>query len=258
MKIFDSHAHYDDDEFKNDLNELIKDLKENNVIGIMNCGVNHDSCLSTVNLIKQYDIFYGAVGFHPEYSHMFDDNTLDFLSGIIYANKKIRAIGEIGLDYYWKENPPREHQKKIFEYQMKFAKDLNLPVIIHDRDAHNDTLEIVKKFKGLNGVLHCFSGSLELAKEYIKLGYYIGIGGVSTFKNSKKIIEVIKDIDIHNILVETDAPYMTPEPFRGKRNRSDYISYIIDKIAYIKGIDAEKLSNILINNSLNLFNIVLN
>lgn len=258
MKIFDSHAHYDDELFSNDLDELVKDLEKNNVIGVINCGVNHDSCISIVNLLKKYDIFYGAVGFHPEFSHMFCDKTLDFFGELIYANKKIRAIGEIGLDYYWKENPTKEHQIKVFEYQMKLAKDLNLPVIIHDRDAHKDTLDIIKKFNGLKGVLHAFSGSLELAKEYIKLGYYIGIGGVATFKNSKKIIDVIRDIDIQNILVETDAPYMTPEPFRGRRNRSDYISYVINKIASIKNIDADELSKILINNSSNLFNIVLN
>lgn len=257
MKIFDSHAHYDDEEYHDDLDEVVKILRKNNVIGVMNCGVNYDSCKSIVNLLKQYDIFYGAVGFHPEFSHMFDDKTLDFLSELIYANKKIKAIGEIGLDYYWKENPPKEHQIKVFEYQMKLAKDLSLPVIIHDRDAHGDTLETCKKFKGLKGVLHCFSGSAELAREYVRLGYYIGIGGVSTFKNSKKILEVIKNIDIHNILVETDAPYMTPEPFRGKRNRSDYISYIIDKIADIKGFDLDELCDILVNNTSKLFNIVL-
>jgi len=258
MKIFDSHAHYDDELFSNDLDELVRELKENNVIGVINCGVNHDSCIAVVDLMRKYDIFYGAIGLHPEFSHTFYDKILDFFDKLIYSNKKIRAIGEIGLDYYWKENPPKEHQIKVFEYQMKFANDLNLPVIIHDRNAHNDTYEVVKKFKGLKGVLHCFSGSVELAKEYIKLGYYIGIGGVSTFKNSKKIIDVIENIDIHDILVETDAPYLAPEPFRGKRNRSDYLSYVIDKIADIKGLKREELSDILVNNTLTLFNIVLN
>ncbi|MCL2320751.1 MAG: TatD family hydrolase [Oscillospiraceae bacterium] len=258
MLIFDSHAHYDDDMYKDDIDELIKEFKKNNVIGIINCGVDHDSCLSTIDLIKRYDIFYGSIGFHPESSHSFCDDSLDFLNRLKYNNNKIIAIGEIGLDYYHKEISPKEHQIKVFEYQMKLAKDLNLPVIVHDRDAHKDTLDSIKKFKGLKGVMHAFSGSSELAKEYIKLGYYIGIGGVATFKNSKKIIDVIRDIDIQNILVETDAPYMTPEPFRGKRNRSDYIYYVIDKISSIKNIDAEELSKILIDNSFNLFNIVLN
>ncbi len=257
MYIFDTHAHYDDEEFKDDLDNLVDDFKKNGVIGVMNCGTNYDTCLNTVELTKKYDFFYGAVGFHPEYSSEFNENSIDFLSKLTYSYK-IKAIGEIGLDYYWKENPPKELQKKIFEYQMRLAKDLNLPVIIHDREAHEDIFNIVKMYKGVRGVLHCFSGSSEMAKEYIKLGYYIGIGGIATFKNSKKIIDVINNIDIQYILAETDAPYMTPEPFRGKRNRSDYISYIINKIADLKKIDAEELSTILVNNSLNLFNIVLN
>ena len=152
-------------------------------------------------------------------------------------NDKIVAIGEIGLDYYWDQNPPKEIQKEVFRKQMNLAKELDLPVIIHDREAHQDTLEIIKEFPEVRGVIHCFSGSVEFAKECIKLGYYIGFTGVVTFKNAKKIVEVAKELPLDKMLVETDCPYMAPEPNRGKRNKSDYIEYIIKKIAQIKEID---------------------
>ena len=154
--------------------------------------------------------------------------------------KKIVAIGEIGLDYYWEENPPKDIQKEVFRKQMKLAKELNLPVVIHDRDAHQDTLEIIKEFPEVTGVVHCFSGSVEFAKQCIALGYYIGFTGVVTFKNAKKVVNVAKEIPLDRMLVETDCPYMAPEPNRGKRNKSDYIKYIIKKIAEIKEIDQYK------------------
>lgn len=165
------------------------------------------------------------------------EDTLEEIKEYIKNNKKIVAIGEIGLDYYWDENPPKEVQKEVFRKHMNLAKELNMPVVIHDREAHQDTLEIIKEFPEVTGVVHCFSGSVEFAKECIKLGYYIGFTGVVTFKNAKKVVEVAKEIPLDRMLVETDCPYMAPEPNRGKRNKSDYIEYIIKRIAEIKNID---------------------
>ncbi len=170
-------------------------------------------------------------------------------------DKKIVAIGEIGLDYYWEENPSREVQKRVFREQMAIAKEFNLPVIIHDRDAHGDTLEILKEFPDVVGVVHCFSGSVEFSKECLKLGYYIGVTGVVTFKNSKVIKEVVKELPLDRLLVETDCPYMAPTPNRGKRNQSNYIKFIIEEIANIKGASRKQIEEITIFNTKSLFNL---
>lgn len=254
-KIFDSHAHYDDDSFDLDRSEVIKELKSNGVIGIMNCSSSYESIKKTCDLINTWDFIYGAVGIHPENADEFKDEMIDEFKELVNKNTKLKAIGEIGLDYYWDENPPREVQKDVFRKQMKLAKELRLPVIIHDRDAHEDTLEIMKEFPDVIGVVHCFSGSVEFAKECLKLGYYIGITGVVTFKNAKKVVQVVKEVPVDKLLVETDCPYMSPEPNRGKRNRSDYIKYIIEKIADIKEINSEELNIKLNKNLQNLFKI---
>ena len=180
---------------------------------------------------------YGALGIHPSDAYDYNEEVKDEIIEKVKANNKILAIGEIGLDYYWDENPDRETQKKVFREQMELAKELNLPVVIHDRDAHKDTLDIMKEYPSVKGIVHCFSGSVEFAKECVKLGYYIGITGVVTFKNAKKIIEVVDAIPLDRLLVETDCPYMAPIPNRGKRNKSDYIEYIIEQVAEIKKID---------------------
>ena len=167
--------------------------------------------------------------------------------------QKVKAIGEIGLDYYWDENPDKEIQKDVFRKHMKLAEELNLPVIIHDRDAHEDTLNIIKEFPNVKGVVHCFSGSVEFAKECLKLGYYIGVTGVVTFKNDKKVVKVVKEVPVERLLVETDCPYMAPEPNRGKRNKSSYIKYVIEKISEIKEINPKEF-NLKVNENLqNLF-----
>lgn len=254
-KIFDSHAHYDDDSFDLDRSEVIKELKSNGVIGIMNCSSSYESIKKTCDLINTWDFIYGAVGIHPENADEFKDEMIDEFKELVNKNTKLKAIGEIGLDYYWDENPPREVQKDVFRKQMKLAQELRLPVIIHDRDAHEDTLEIMKEFPDVIGVVHCFSGSVEFAKECLKLGYYIGITGVVTFKNAKKVVQVVKEVPVDKLLVETDCPYMSPEPNRGKRNRSDYIKYIIEKIADIKEINSEELNIKLNKNLQNLFKI---
>ncbi|EIL8447904.1 YchF/TatD family DNA exonuclease [Clostridium perfringens] len=253
-KIFDTHAHYDSDSFDEDRENVIKELKENGVIGVLNCGSDLYGLRKSVELAKEFDMFYAAVGIHPENADEFNEDVVKEIKEFV-KNEKVKAIGEIGLDYYWEENPPREVQKEVFRAQMKLADELNLPVVIHDRDAHKDTLEIMKEFPNVIGVVHCFSGSVEFAKECIKLGYYIGFTGVLTFKNAKKLVDVCREIPAERMLVETDCPFMAPVPFRGKRNKSDYIEYIIDKMSEIRGISGEEMNKILLNNKKRLFKI---
>ncbi|NGU51957.1 TatD family hydrolase [Clostridium perfringens] len=253
-KIFDTHAHYDSDSFDEDRENVIKELKENGVIGVLNCGSDLYGLRKSVELAKEFDMFYAAVGIHPENADEFNEDVVKEIKEFV-KNEKVKAIGEIGLDYYWEENPPREVQKEVFRAQMKLADELNLPVVIHDRDAHKDTLEIMKEFPNVIGVVHCFSGSVEFAKECIKLGYYIGFTGVLTFKNAKKLVDVCREIPAERMLVETDCPFMAPVPFRGKRNKSDYIEYIIDKMSEIRGISGEEMNEVLLNNKKRLFKI---
>lgn len=252
--IFDSHAHYDDEQFDKDRDEIIKEIHKNGVIGILNCGSDFKGAEKSVELANKYEFMYAAVGIHPEYADVLDEELIQELKDMT-KNKKVRAIGEIGLDYYWDENPEREIQKKVFRMQMKLAQELNLPVVIHDRDAHGDTLEIIKEFPEVTGVVHCFSGSVEFATECLKLGYYIGVTGVITFKNARKLVEVVNEVPLERLLVETDCPYMAPTPFRGKRNRSDYIKYVIEKIAEIKDVSVDDIENHTIHNIKKMLNI---
>ncbi|WP_234123430.1 TatD family hydrolase [Clostridium hydrogenum] len=252
--IFDSHAHYDDEQFDEDREKVISELKENGIIGVLNCGASLQGARNSVRLSEKYDFFYAAVGLHPEFADKVDEKVINELKELS-KNNKVRAIGEIGLDYYYEENPPREVQKKAFIRQMELAKELNLPVVIHDRDAHGDTLEIMRSFPEVKGVVHCFSGSVEFAKECLKLGYYIGFTGVVTFKNAKKAVEVASEVPLDRILVETDCPYMAPVPNRGKRNRSEYIEYVIEKIADIKSILPINVSEQTIQNAKDLLKI---
>ena len=251
LPIFDSHAHFDDTAFKEDLSAVVAEMKENGVVGVINNGVNYESSAKIVELSENYDIFYSAVGVHPE----------DLYNGEIFSPEKILpllshpktvAIGEIGIDYHW-DTHPADLQKQWFEDQLDFAKQVDLPVIVHDREAHNDTLEILKKHKP-KGVLHCFSGSNEMAKEVLKLGMYIGVGGVVTFKNARKLVEVVADLPLDRLLLETDAPYLSPEPFRGKRCRSDLIYFTAQKVAEIKGISTEDVLKASMENIKTLYN----
>lgn len=254
FNVFDAHAHYDDEQFDMDREKLIKELSQNGVIGVLNCGSSIEGARHSVELANKYDIFYAAVGIHPEFSDKFSEDVSKEVVSLA-KNPRVRAIGEIGLDYYYKENPPADVQKKAFIRQMEIARELKLPVIIHDREAHGDTLEIIKSFKDVRGEIHCFSGSVEFVRECLKLGYYIGFTGVVTFKNAKKIVEVAREVPLDRILVETDCPYMAPVPFRGKRNRSEYIEFIIKRIGDIKNVDSRKLSDITISNIKNLLNL---
>ncbi|MBW9158360.1 TatD family hydrolase [Clostridium sp. FP2] len=252
--IFDSHAHYDDEAFNEDRENVIMGLKDKGVIGVLNCGASLEGARMSVELSSKYDFIYSAVGIHPEHADIVNDEIIDELRNLA-QNPKVRAIGEIGLDYHYEENPPRDIQKAAFKLQMELARELKLPVVIHDRDAHSDTLDILKQFPEVIGTIHCFSGSVEFAQECLKLGYYIGFTGVITFKNAKKIGDVAKVVPMDRILVETDCPYMSPEPNRGKRNESPYIKYIIEKISQIKEKTIQEIEDITVCNIENLLKI---
>ena len=251
LPIFDSHAHYDDKAFEDDLTDTVRQMKANGVVGIINGGINYESSAKIVELSKRFDIFYSAVGVHPEDLYSDEKFSPDKLLNLV-SNPKTVAIGEIGLDYHW-DTHPADFQKVWFEDQLDFARQVDLPVIIHDREAHGDTLEILKKHKP-KGVLHCFSGSNETAKEILKLGMYIGVGGVVTFKNARKTVEVIKELPLDRLLLETDAPYLSPEPFRGKRCKSDLIYFTARRIAEIKEIPVEEVLIASMENIKTLFN----
>jgi TatD DNase family protein len=253
--MFDSHAHYDDTAFDNDRSELLEKVQSLGVQYIINAGTNIKSSKESIELSQKYGFIYSAIGVHPHDAEKAEKDYIDVLKEISKAEKCI-AIGEIGLDYYY-DYSPKDVQKKVFEEQIILAKEQNLPIIIHDRDAHEDTLEILKKqnVKNIGGVMHCFSGSYEMAKEIIKIGLYIGVGGSLTFSNAKKTVEVVEKIPIEYILSETDCPYLTPVPFRGKRNDSSYMKNTIEKIAQIKQIGFEEADNILTENAKRVFNI---
>ncbi len=250
--IFDTHAHYDDSRFDEDRNELLSCLNEKGVSHVVNCGCDLKSSLSTVKLSEKYDFIYAAIGVH---AHEAEEATESDLAEIenLYEKNKVVAVGEIGLDYHY-DFSPRERQLEVFKRQLILANKLNLPVIVHDREAHEDTMNLLKKYKP-KGVVHCFSGSAEMAKEIVKLGMYIGIGGAVTFKNAKKPVEVVEYLPLDRLLLETDAPYMTPVPFRGQRCDSAHIAYTAEKIAEIKGIDVQKLIDICNENAKRLFNV---
>lgn len=254
--IFDSHAHYDDERLKEVENELLTLLPQKGVKGIITCGCEPVSNKSACDLAEKYDYMYFAAGIHPGNVDCTEKTPLeDILKEIkIYqSHKKCVGIGEIGLDYYWtQDNIPL--QKEIFSAQLELSKELNRPVIVHDRDAHADTLELLKKYCP-EGVVHSFSGSNEMAKEVFKLGMYIGISGVITFKNAKKLPEVVRDMPLDRFLLETDAPYLAPVPFRGSLNHSAMIYHSAEKIAEIKGISIEDVLNHALENTKKLYSI---
>ena len=250
--IFDSHAHYTDKAFNEDREIMLGSLKESGVCGIINCGADIESSVSSVELASKYDYIYAACGIHPEEADKTPENYIDILRDLA-KNEKCVAIGEIGLDYYWRQDT-KDLQKELFEKQILLSKELDLPIIVHDREAHGDTMEILKKHRP-KGVLHCFSGSPETAAEVLKLGMYIGLGGALTFKNAKKAVEVAQMLPLDRLLLETDCPYMAPVPMRGKRNNSGYIPFIAEKVSEIKGIAPQSVLDITMENTKVLFNI---
>lgn len=248
--IFDSHAHYDDEAFDADRDELLTRLFSEDVCGIINVGCNMETSKKSVELARKYPLIWAAVGVHPHDAEKVSSNYLEELATLL-SGPKVVAIGEIGLDYHY-DFSPRDVQKKVFAEQLEFAKDLDLPVIIHNREAHADTLELLKKYRP-KGVVHCFSGSLEMANEIIKLGMYIGLGGAVTFKNAKNPVLVAKNITLDRILLETDCPYMAPVPHRGTRCDSSMIRLTVEKIASERGPSVEKILSVTTENAETLF-----
>ena len=250
--LWDSHAHLDDEAFDQDREQLIDQLALD-LEGIVNPGCDSVSSAKAVALAEKYPHIYAAVGWHPENLQGIPQNYLEELAAWA-VHPKVVAIGEIGLDYYWEENEPREVQKRIFLEQVELAKTYDLPIIIHDRDAHGDMLELFQKqITGVQAVFHCFAGSLEMAKELVKRGYYFGFGGTSTYKNAHKVREVLQYVPKELILFETDCPYLTPVPFRGKRNNPAYVEYSARNAAAVLGMDFDELAAITAVNTKRLF-----
>ena len=253
--LIDSHAHLDDKRFDRDRDSLIKDLESNGIELVINIGADLKSSIASVSLAEKYPNIYATVGVHPHDAKNMDDSTLEILRSLAKRNKVV-AIGEIGLDFYY-DNSPRDEQRKWFREQLKLAKELDLPVVIHSRDAQQETFDTLKEAQDgtLRGVLHCYSGSKEMAMEYIKLGFYISIAGPVTFKNARVLKEVAKAVPLDKLLVETDCPYLAPEPHRGKRNEPVYVKYVAGTIAELKGISYEELAKATNRNTRELFGI---
>ena len=249
--LFDTHAHYDARRFDSDRHELLASMEQNGVGRILNAGCDLESSRMAMELAHQYDFIYAAVGSHPDDADHVDGALVDTYRELA-KDKKVVAIGEIGLDYYY-EDVPREQQKKAFRMQMELARELNLPVIVHERDAHGDGLEIVKDFPDVTGVFHCYSGSLEMARELVKLGWYVGFTGVLTFKNARKALEVAENVPLHRIVLETDCPYMAPEPYRGKRCDSTMLPRMAEKLAQLRDKTVEEIEQITWENGCRLF-----
>ena len=253
--IFETHAHYDDDKFTEDRDELILAVHESGVHPIINVGASIHSTQTTLELAKHYPFIYAAVGVHPSDVADLNEDTFAWLKEQTTYAKTV-AVGEIGLDYYWdKEADVQEKQRYWFGRQLQLAREADLPVIIHSRDAAADTLQVMKDnhAETIPGVIHCYSYSPELAQEFVRMGYYIGVGGVVTFKNAKKLVETVQTIPMERILLETDSPYMAPEPHRGTRNDSRNIPYVIAKIAELKGITPQEVERITEENAYRLF-----
>ena len=254
--IFETHAHYDDEKFDGDRVELLSHLlKENNIGNIVNVGASFRGCKDSLKLAESYENVYAAIGIHPEEIDEASDEVLEWLRENA-SNPKVVAIGEIGLDYYWVKDPEGRAKQRIwFDKQMDLAKEVNLPVVIHSREAAEDTFNTIKSYntQDVKGIVHCYSYSKELALEYVKMGWYIGVGGVVTFKNGKKLVETVEAIPLEKIVLETDCPYMAPEPHRGSRNSSIYLKYVAEKIAQLKGVSVEEVERITYENALRIY-----
>jgi len=253
--IFETHAHYDDEAFDIDRDELLKSIQDSDIEYVVNVGASIESCKATLELTRNYKKFYGAIGVHPSDTAELDEEKFGWLKKAL-QEPKIVSVGEIGLDYYW-DTPDREIQKLWFERQMELAKEVKLPAIIHSRDAAADTLDMIKScdLGQVGGVIHCFSYGKEMAKAYLDMGFYLGIGGVVTFKNSKKLKEVVEYTPIEQIVLETDSPYLSPEPNRGKRNTSLNLTYVAKEIATLKGMDYEEVIAITYENAKRMYKI---
>lgn len=249
--LFDSHAHYDSHRFDGDRDELLLTMRENGVGRILNAGCDLPSSLAAVKLAEKYDFIWAAVGSHPDDADHVDDETLAQYRTLA-AGKRVVAIGEIGLDYHY-EDVPRGIQQEAFIRQLELAREAGLPVIVHEREAHADALEIVDAFPDVRGVFHCFSGSLEMARLLLQRGWYVGFTGVLTFKNAKRALETAENVPLNRLLLETDCPYMAPEPYRGKRCDSTMLKKTAEKLAELRGISVEEIERAAWENASELF-----
>ena len=252
MAIFDTHAHYDSGGFNADRDEVVASLPAAGVQLVVNPGCDVESSRKAVELAEKYPHIYAAVGIHPGDCAGTDDAALAEIRELA-GHQKVVAIGEIGLDYYWEDNPPKEFQQMVFRRQIELALELDLPVIVHDREAHGDSMDIILEYPDLRGVFHCYSGSPEMAQELLKRGWYLGFDGPITYKNAKRAPEVVAITPLDRIVIETDAPYLTPVPYRGKRNDSRYLPYVLEKLAEWKGISVEEMERITWENGLRLY-----
>ena len=252
--LFDTHAHMDDRAFDADRQELLTNLPNQQIALLMNPGCSLESSRNAVALANQFDYIYAAVGSHPDAADEVCDEVLDEYRKLCRENPKVRAIGEIGLDYHY-EDIPREIQLSAFRAQMELARELKLPAIVHEREAHEDGLQVVKDFPEVTGVFHCYSGSAEMAKILVDKGWYIGFTGVLTFKNARKAVEVAKAIPLDRLVLETDCPYMSPEPFRGKRNDPGRLYRMAERLAEIKELPLEEIHRVTLENGKRLYRI---
>lgn len=252
--LFDTHAHLDDRAFDDDREELISGLADRGTALVMNPGCSLASSKNAVKLANTYDFVYAAVGSHPDAADEVNEEVLETYRRLVRGNPKVKAIGEIGIDYHY-EDIPRALQLKAFRMQMALARELRLPVIVHEREAHEDGMAVVKEFPEVTGVFHCYSGSAEMARQLVNLGWYIGFTGVITFKNARKAIETAQSIPLERIVLETDCPYMAPVPHRGKRNDPGYLVYMAEKLAEIRNLPVEEIHRVTTENGKRLYRI---
>ena len=252
--LFDTHAHLDDRAFDEDRAELLANLPGQGLALVMNPGCSLESSRNVVKIAAEYDYVYAAVGSHPDVADEVNEAVIEEYRKLCKLNAKVKAIGEIGLDYHY-EDIPRDIQQKAFRMQMELARELKLPVIIHDRDAHEDSMAVIREFSDVTGVFHCYSGSAEMARQLVDKGWYIGFTGVLTFKNARKAVEVASSIPLDQIVLETDCPYMAPEPFRGKRNDPSKLYRMAEKLAEIRGLSVEEIHEITVENGKRLYRI---
>ena len=252
--LFDTHAHMDDRRFDDDRDAVLQGLADRGVALVMNPGCSLESSRNAIALAEKYDFVYAAVGSHPDVADEVNDAVLDEYRKLCKLHNKVKAIGEIGIDYHY-EDIPRDLQLKAFRMQMELAREVGLPVIVHEREAHEDGMAVVREFPDVTGVFHCYSGSAEMARQLVDKGWYIGFTGVLTFKNARKAIETAESIPVERIVLETDCPYMAPEPFRGKRNDPGYLFRMAEKLAEVRGMSVEEIHAITTENGKRLYRI---
>ena len=257
MQLFDTHAHMDADRFDQDRAEILADMPKRQIRYLMNVGCDASSSLASVRLAEEYPFIYAAVGSHPDDAAAMGEDLIALYRELATQHQKVRAIGEIGLDYHYEDNPSRDVQQEWFIEQIELAKELELPIIVHSRDAAQDTYEILRDYDAaqVGGVLHSYSGAPEMAQKYVDMGFYLGIGGMVTFENAKKVALTVEKIPLERLLIETDCPYLAPVPMRGKRNDSRNLRYTAARIAEIKGITPEEVARVTTENAKRLFGI---